>query len=75
VTTPVLSHCESVDSDIRTTTVQSFDRHMAVNARATWLLLRRFAERFRGPVDSGRVVAMTSDHTAGTSPVAKARAR
>ena len=55
--------------------MESFDRHMAVNARATWLLMRRFAERFRGPVDSGRVVAMTSDHTAGTSPVAKARAR
>ncbi len=32
VTALVLAHCESVDSDIRTTTVDSFDLHMAVNA-------------------------------------------
>jgi 3-oxoacyl-[acyl-carrier protein] reductase len=64
----VLSHCESVDSDLRTTTVESFDRHMAVNARATWLLVREFAERFRGPHGSGRIVGLTSDHTAGNLP-------
>lgn len=39
----VLVHCESVDSDIRSTTLDSFDRHMAVNARASWLLIREFA--------------------------------
>jgi 3-oxoacyl-[acyl-carrier protein] reductase len=68
VTALVLSHCESVDSDIRTTTVESFDRHMAVNARATWLLVREFAARFRGPAGRGRIVALTSDHTAGNLP-------
>jgi 3-oxoacyl-[acyl-carrier protein] reductase len=68
VTALVLSHCESVDSDIATTTVESFDRHMAVNARATWLLVREFAARFRGPAGSGRIVALTSDHTAGNLP-------
>lgn len=37
----VMSHCESVDSTILTTTVESFDRHYAVNVRAVWLLNRR----------------------------------
>jgi 3-oxoacyl-[acyl-carrier protein] reductase len=68
VTALVLSHCESVDSGIRTTTVEAFDRHMAVNARASWLLVREFAARFRGPAGRGRIVALTSDHTAGNLP-------
>ena len=48
--------------------MESFDRHMAVNARATWLLVREFAARFRGPAGTGRIVALTSDHTAGNLP-------
>lgn len=64
----VLCHTESVDSDIRTTTVESFDRHMAVNARATWQLIKSFADQFAGPSGSGRIVAITSDHTAGNLP-------
>jgi 3-oxoacyl-[acyl-carrier protein] reductase len=64
----VLSHCESVDSDIRSTSVESFDRHMAVNARASWLLIREFAERYRSPFGRGRIVALTSDHTAENLP-------
>ncbi len=37
VTALVLSHCHSVDSDIVSTTITSFDLHFAVNARAiTW---------------------------------------
>jgi|SRR4051794_39378900 len=68
VTALVLSHCESVDSDIRTTTVESFDLHMAVNARASWLLIRSFAEQYRAPFGRGRIVALTSDHTAGNLP-------
>lgn len=68
VRTLVLCHCESVDSDIRTTTVESFDRHMAVNARATWQLVRAFAEQFAGPAGAGRIVALTSDDTAGNLP-------
>jgi 3-oxoacyl-[acyl-carrier protein] reductase len=62
----VLSHCESVDSDIRSTTVESFDRHMAVNARATWQLVEGFAEQYAG--STGRIVSITSDHTAGNLP-------
>lgn len=66
IDTLVLCHCESVDSDIDTTTVESFDRHMAVNARATWLLIQTFARQFVG--STGRIVALTSDHTAGNLP-------
>src|SRR3954452_1137938 len=35
----VLSHAESRDSAILDTTVESFDRHMAINARAGWQLI------------------------------------
>ncbi|HEY3485351.1 MAG TPA: SDR family oxidoreductase [Ilumatobacteraceae bacterium] len=59
----VCCHAESVDSSIRDTTVESFDRHMIVNARATWLLIKAFAEQFTGPFGSGRIIALTSDHT------------
>ena len=65
----MLSHAESVDSDIRSTTVDSFDRHVAENARASWLLIRAFAGQF--PADAagtGRIVALTSDHTAFNLP-------
>ncbi|GAB2486194.1 SDR family oxidoreductase [Jatrophihabitans fulvus] len=62
----VLSHCESVDSDTMTTTVESFDRHYAVNVRATWLLIRAFAREL--PSTGGAVVALTSDHTVDNLP-------
>ena len=64
----VLCHCESVESDLLATTVDSFDRHFAVNARASWLLIREYATRFRSGPGGGRVVALTSDHTAGNLP-------
>jgi 3-oxoacyl-[acyl-carrier protein] reductase len=63
-----MSHCYSVDSDILSTTIESFDRHFAVNARATWLLVREFGRRFHDDFGSGRIVAITSDHTAGNLP-------
>lgn len=64
----VLAHAESVDSDIHTTTVESFNRHMAVNARGNWLLIREFADQFSGAAGTGRIVALTSDHTVGNLP-------
>ncbi|HEY8473473.1 MAG TPA: SDR family oxidoreductase [Natronosporangium sp.] len=64
----VLAHAESVDSGLLDTTVESFDRHFAVNARASWLLIREFANRFAGPAGDGRIIALTSDHTAGNLP-------
>ncbi len=67
----VLSHCESVDSSILDTTVESWDRHFAVNARATWLLIREFARTrpdVRTSEVTGRIVALTSDHTVHNLP-------
>lgn len=68
VTALVMCHAESVDSTIRDTTVESFDRHFAVNARASWLLIREHANRFTGTFGTGRIIALTSDHTAGNLP-------
>lgn len=68
VTALVMSHCESVDSGLLDTTVASFDRHFAVNARAPWLLIKEFATRYRGDPGAGRIVALTSDHTASNLP-------
>ncbi len=62
----VLSHAESVDSSILDTTVESFDRHYAVNVRAAWLLIRAFAAQ--APAAGGRIVALTSDHVAHNLP-------
>ncbi|MFI8353309.1 SDR family oxidoreductase [Streptomyces cyaneofuscatus] len=48
VTALILSHAESVDSGLLDTTVEAFDRHFAVNTRASWLLIREYGLRFRG---------------------------
>ncbi|MFC9086719.1 SDR family oxidoreductase [Nocardiopsis dassonvillei] len=64
----IMCHCESVDSGLLETTVDSFDRHFAVNARATWQLAREFGLRFTGEHGTGRIVALTSDDTVGNLP-------
>jgi 3-oxoacyl-[acyl-carrier protein] reductase len=61
----VLSHAESRDSSILDTTVESFDRHMIVNARASWQLVAAFARQVK---DGGAIVALTSDDTAFNLP-------
>ncbi|MGC4896998.1 SDR family oxidoreductase [Micromonospora sp. DT31] len=68
VTALVLAHCESVDSGLLDTSVESFDRHFAVNARASWLLIREYAKRFRGVPGTGRIISLTSDATVGNLP-------
>lgn len=72
VTGLVMSHCESVDSSILTTELDSWERHFAVNARAVWLLIKAFAEQLPTDVSpgavGGRIVALTSDHTAHNLP-------
>ncbi|WP_425428840.1 SDR family oxidoreductase [Streptomyces sparsogenes] len=68
VTALVLCHCESVDSGLLNTSLESFDLHFAVNARATWLLIKEYGLRFRGTPGTGRIVSLTSDHTAGNLP-------
>jgi 3-oxoacyl-[acyl-carrier protein] reductase len=62
----VMSHCESVDSGVLDTTVESFDRHYAVNVRAGWLLMRAFVQQL--PESGGCVLALTSDHTVENVP-------
>lgn len=68
VTALVMCHAESVDSGLLDTTVESFDRHFAVNARASWLLIREYGRRFAGTPGTGRIIALTSDHTVGNLP-------
>lgn len=71
----VLCHCESVDSSLLETSVESFDRHLAVNARAPWLLICEFARRFPGArAGGGRIVALTSDDTVGNLPYGASKA-
>jgi 3-oxoacyl-[acyl-carrier protein] reductase len=60
LTALVIVHTESRTGGILDTTATSFDRHMAVNARATLLLTAEFARRFRAAPGTGRVVAFTS---------------
>ncbi|MBO3665049.1 SDR family NAD(P)-dependent oxidoreductase [Microbacterium stercoris] len=62
----VLSHAHGIESGILDTTAESFDRHIAVNARATLLMIAEFARRI-GP-DGGAIVAFTSDHVTGNLP-------
>jgi 3-oxoacyl-[acyl-carrier protein] reductase len=68
VTALVMAHCESVDSGLFDTTLDSFDRHFAVNVRATWLLIREFGARFASEAGRGRILALTSDHVVGNLP-------
>ena len=65
----VASHAYSVDSGLLDTSVEAFDRHFAVNTRGSWLLIRAFAEQFPAEAAGlGRIVALTSDHTAHNLP-------
>jgi 3-oxoacyl-[acyl-carrier protein] reductase len=65
LTALVMSHCAGFDTGLHETTIGEFDSAMAVNARASWLLIRAFAEQFDGPAGRGRIVALTSDATVG----------
>lgn len=62
----VLSHSYSVDSGLLDTSLESFERHFAVNTRASWQLVTAFAEQ--APADGGSIVALTSDHVVGNLP-------
>jgi 3-oxoacyl-[acyl-carrier protein] reductase len=62
----VMCHAHQHSSTLLDTTVASFDRHYAVNIRATWLLIAAFARQL--PASGGSVVALTGDHTVGNLP-------
>lgn len=66
VTALILSHAHDVESGILDTTAASFDRHVAVNARASLLLIAAFARQ--AGAHGGVIVALTSDHVTGNLP-------
>jgi 3-oxoacyl-[acyl-carrier protein] reductase len=60
LTALVIVHTESRLGGVLETTAAEFDRHIAVNARASLLLIAEFARRFRGDPGTGRVVTFTT---------------
>jgi 3-oxoacyl-[acyl-carrier protein] reductase len=62
----VLSHAWDIDSSILDTSIEQFDKHFAINTRASWLLIAEFARQVSE--GGGSIVALTSDHTAGNLP-------
>lgn len=62
----ILSHAHDELSGILDTTADSFDLHVAINARASLLLIAAFARQV--PPDGGAIVALTSDATTGNLP-------
>jgi 3-oxoacyl-[acyl-carrier protein] reductase len=68
----VLSHAHDELSGLLNTTAESFDRHMAVNARASLLLIAAFARQ--APSEGGAIVALTSDATTGNLPYGASKA-
>lgn len=66
ITALILSHAHDVLSGVLDTTADSFDAHMAVNARASLLLIAAFARQV--PPGGGAIIALTSDHTTGNLP-------
>lgn len=62
----ILSHAHDVESGILDTTAESFDLHLAVNARASLLLIAAFARQ--AAEEGGVIVALTSDHVTGNLP-------
>ena len=72
ITALVLSHAHDVESGILDTTPATFDLHMAVNARASLLLIAAFARQV--PSGGGSIVAFTSDHTTGNLPYGASKA-
>lgn len=59
----VLSHAWDVDRGLLDTTVEQFDKHFAINTRASWLLIQEFARQISD--GGGAIVALTSDATVG----------
>lgn len=62
----VLSHAHGEESGVLDTSADSIDRHFAVNARASLLLIAAYARQV--DESGGAIVAFTSDHTTGNLP-------
>ena len=61
----IVNHTACVVRPLLATTADLFDRHLAVNTRGALLLIQEFAQRYKREVGPGRIVSLTSDHTAG----------
>jgi 3-oxoacyl-[acyl-carrier protein] reductase len=61
----IVNHTHCVVAGLLDTSVESLDRHLAVNVRGAFLLIREFARRYRPDAGPGRIITLTSDHTAG----------
>jgi 3-oxoacyl-[acyl-carrier protein] reductase len=68
----ILSHAHDEESGVLDTTARSFDQHVAVNARASLLMIAAFARQV--PPEGGAVVALTSDATTGNLPYGASKA-
>lgn len=64
----VVNHTYCVPLPLLETPLEVFDRHVAVNVRGVLVLIQEFARRFRSTPHGGRVLTLTSDHTAGNVP-------
>lgn len=64
----VVNHTYCVPTPLLATSLDAFDRHLAVNVSAVLVLIQEFARRFRPSSDGGRILTLTSDHTAGNVP-------
>jgi 3-oxoacyl-[acyl-carrier protein] reductase len=68
VTALVSNHTHCVATSLLETTPAVLDRHLAVNVRSVLLLIQEFAAQFPKGESEGRIVTITSDHTAGNVP-------
>ena len=61
----IVNHTYCVTVPLLGTTVEVFDRHLDVNVRAVLVLIQEFARQYSPDAGPGRIITMTSDHTAG----------
>ena len=64
----VVNHTYCIPTPLMETTLENFDRHLAVNVRSVLLLIQEFAARYKRTAAGGRIITLTSDHTAGNVP-------
>jgi 3-oxoacyl-[acyl-carrier protein] reductase len=61
----IANHTYCVTTPLLDTALDVFDRHLDVNVRGLLVLIQEFARQFVPEAGPGRLVTMTSDHTAG----------
>lgn len=64
----IVNHTYCVTTPLMEVTLDVFDRHLDVNVRALLVLIQEFVRQFDAAAGPGRIVTLTSDHTAGNVP-------